>query len=42
MENELIFQHDGAPPYYAFAVRLYLDVQLPEYWSGWRHLDLLI
>lgn len=34
--NELLFQHDGAPPHYAPAVRNFLDTTFPGRWIGRR------
>lgn len=35
-EADLIFQHDGAPPHYAAAVREFLDANFPGQWIGRR------
>lgn len=36
MEDELVFQQDGAPPHYALPVRQFLDATFPEHWIGRR------
>lgn len=36
LENELVFQQDGAPPHYALPVREYLNDRFPGRWIGRR------
>lgn len=36
LEDELIFQQDGAPPHFAVTVRQFLDLRFPGKWIGRR------